>query len=252
MSFSDGKYVDAAVQYCNSLKAAAPYSKSSALAYANRSAALYHLKKFQDCIADIDRALNLPYPNDLKPKIIARKESAVAILRKRNQNLAKDDEIEAKAEELTYAHGENPKLPGVSVGIEVAYSSHEGRGLLARKEFQLGDLLFVEEAFFTVPAFETPQIFCHHCIKESLSLIPCNRCCVRIYCSEECEKQAFDKYHRTECALLEILDSVKFVNIDAIIVIIRCLLIFTNQGDNFDEFYKEFEDIDKNKGRFDW
>ncbi|XP_012218399.1 SET and MYND domain-containing protein 4 [Linepithema humile] len=59
----------------------APYpSKQLALAYANRSAVLFQLGLHSECIQDIDRALILDYPDDLRAKLYVRKTECSMIL----------------------------------------------------------------------------------------------------------------------------------------------------------------------------
>ena len=52
------------------------------IAYANRSASLFQLELYEDCIADIDIAINHRYPAHLLPKILIRKMKSLNILRK--------------------------------------------------------------------------------------------------------------------------------------------------------------------------
>lgn len=219
------------------------------MAYANRSAALYRLGKFEDCIADIERALNLPYPKNLRPKIIARKALAVAGLKNRRSNLARG-KSGAEADELTYAHGENAKLPGLSLGIEIANIPREGRGLVARKTFQPGDVLLVDKPYIAVPDLKMKTIFCQHCLKATMCLIPCDQCHNRVYCSEACRTEAYKTYHRIECRILDSISFAKPIDAQTMIVSLNCLSILTEQGNNIEEFYKDFEEMKNNPGIF--
>ncbi|XP_029168935.1 SET and MYND domain-containing protein 4-like [Nylanderia fulva] len=59
----------------------APYpSEQLALAYANRSAVLFQLGLHSECIQDIDRALVLNYPDNLRAKLYVRKTECLMIL----------------------------------------------------------------------------------------------------------------------------------------------------------------------------
>lgn len=51
----------------------APYgSEELALGLANRSAVLYHMKKYRECVRDAEIALKLPYPENLRLKLMLR------------------------------------------------------------------------------------------------------------------------------------------------------------------------------------
>eukprot|EP00918_Siedleckia_nematoides_P050098 GHVU01109647.1.p1 GENE.GHVU01109647.1~~GHVU01109647.1.p1 ORF type:complete len:726 (+),score=102.33 GHVU01109647.1:94-2178(+) len=54
-----------------------------AMAYANRSAALLHLKKFELCLRDIDLALGSGYPEDSRYKLYDRQAKCHALLKNR-------------------------------------------------------------------------------------------------------------------------------------------------------------------------
>ena len=58
------------------------------LAYGNRSAVFFNEKKFQKCLNDIDKAIQLNYPEDLKHKLLKRKAEC---------QMALGDILEAKA-----------------------------------------------------------------------------------------------------------------------------------------------------------
>ena len=51
--------------------------KELGLAFANRSAALFELHLYEDCIEDIDTAISKHYPSHLLPKILLRKVKAL-------------------------------------------------------------------------------------------------------------------------------------------------------------------------------
>jgi len=76
--------IEALKLYTKSI-AFAPYpSKQLALAYANRSAVLFQLGLHSECIQDIDRALALDYPDDLRAKLYVRKTECLMILGNRS------------------------------------------------------------------------------------------------------------------------------------------------------------------------
>jgi len=54
---------------------------------ANRSAALYHLERFQEVVQDIDLALSLSYPLELRYKIQERKAKSLLALKRHGDAL---------------------------------------------------------------------------------------------------------------------------------------------------------------------
>lgn len=82
--------IDALKLYTKSI-AFAPYpSEQLALAYANRSAVLFQLGLYLECIQDIDRALTLNYPDDLRAKLYVRKTECLIILESSVENIMKE------------------------------------------------------------------------------------------------------------------------------------------------------------------
>ncbi|XP_023931505.1 SET and MYND domain-containing protein 4 [Lingula anatina] len=78
----------------------APSNKSSpelALGYANRSAVLYHMGKYEACLNDINRALDNGYPQNLIYKLLYRKAQCHCAL---NRKLEAQTAIEATKEAI--------------------------------------------------------------------------------------------------------------------------------------------------------
>ena len=72
--FSLKDYISCIKIYTLSINTCPPEcSEEISLAYANRSAALFHIELYEDCIADIEMALKTSYPLKLYPKVLLRK-----------------------------------------------------------------------------------------------------------------------------------------------------------------------------------
>jgi len=83
-AFNNITCIDALKLYTRAI-AFAPYpSEQLALAYANRSAVLFQLGLHTECIQDIDRALFLSYPDNLRAKLYVRKTECLIILGNRS------------------------------------------------------------------------------------------------------------------------------------------------------------------------
>jgi len=71
-SFNRKNNTEAISHYTKSIAVASNDSEELAIAFTNRSAMFFQLKKYNFCILDIDRALN-NYPDTLKSKLFERK-----------------------------------------------------------------------------------------------------------------------------------------------------------------------------------
>lgn len=78
--FGRGAFVEALKLYTKSAATAPVGSPELAVAFANRSAALYKLDRFEACLVDINRALNENYPETSKQKLYDRKKKCCSIL----------------------------------------------------------------------------------------------------------------------------------------------------------------------------
>uniref|UniRef100_T1GGT7 Uncharacterized protein n=1 Tax=Megaselia scalaris TaxID=36166 RepID=T1GGT7_MEGSC len=73
-AFKAKKWLDAMILYSQSL-IAVPLKENeefASIVVANRSAALYHMNKFEDCLKDVARAFKLGYPKDKSYKLYER------------------------------------------------------------------------------------------------------------------------------------------------------------------------------------
>lgn len=89
VKFQNKNYVDSLWEYYTSVRVAKNGSRDYALALANRSAALYHLEEYDDCISDIHRALASKYPNELAYKLYEREIKCLVKIKKISDATAK-------------------------------------------------------------------------------------------------------------------------------------------------------------------
>ncbi|OBS83595.1 hypothetical protein A6R68_22396, partial [Neotoma lepida] len=71
--FQEKEYAGAAVLYSKGVSHSRPNTEGMSLCYANRSAALFHLDQYEECLKDIVRAGMHGYPERLQPKMLLRK-----------------------------------------------------------------------------------------------------------------------------------------------------------------------------------
>lgn len=189
-------------KYTSSLKNAPYKSDIMALGFANRSAALFRLKLYEECTQDIDRAIENNYPEDKLQKLLDRKEKAKQLM-----------QTESK---LPY-YQKIPKIPNdqrnktiecASDSVEIKVSSKFGRYVIASKDIQIGEIVVVEKPSFTLLKDDF-LTHCYECLTLCYNLIPCEGCTIALFCSKDCSKRA-DSYHKYLCPLLKTIESLNF------------------------------------------
>ncbi|KAL7305327.1 hypothetical protein TKK_0002457 [Trichogramma kaykai] len=168
-----------------------------AMTYANRSALLLHLKKYTECLRDIDTALELTKSEFLRFKLLARKDQCSAFARSCGENDApplndrRAATISASADR-TY----------VSDCLSVMYSEKYGRYVQASRDIRPGEIVVVERGYVTFAKRDKAYLICSHCLESAWAAVACPDCSIVVYCSESCRREAYDRYHSEECPIL--------------------------------------------------
>ena len=242
--FRRKSYLSATESYTDCLRSAPRLAQGDtgenieALAYANRSASLFHLRRHQLCLGDIAHALDCGYPEDLRYKLYDRRGKCFAELGNKTEatdafNAAKDameranlddksttrwtasleksllacEDIRPKCDDCTAAADGLPKLTGerhptyiaASDTIDVKYSEQAGRYMLAAKEIHTGDVLMAEQPYAAVLFSDFYDSHCYRCMKRVLAPVPCAQCSTVLFCGSACRDAAWEAYHRYEC-----------------------------------------------------
>ena len=221
--------------YTQSIAFALNNSKELALAYANRSAILIRFGKYKDCLADINRALNLNYPNNLKSKVFLRKaecllalgspetkkahESALKWLKEisnetnklkmkkkldtffdidRKFDIVEDEELFS----VEWDYTDDTEIPCALDGLVIKYNTKFGRHVIATRDFAAGEIIIAEKHYAQVLAYQNMYTHCAHCLQVTWSSIPCCYCVYAVYCSVKCRDNARQLYHDIECNVL--------------------------------------------------
>ncbi|KAL8624076.1 hypothetical protein ACOMHN_019498 [Nucella lapillus] len=218
-----------------------------ALSLGNRSAALFHLKKFHSCLADIDNALEAGFPPTSLHKLLDRRGKSCLVLKQKRaateafqqarealltQSTLQDksrqdmvrltDQFIAKCQTLpemgensgaesveNMVHEPVPKLKEASSEILSAAEflvlkeeEGRGRGLYAKRDIKIGEVLIVEKPYASVVLPDYCQTHCHHCCTRCFGPLPCEKCVEVVFCSASC-RQAAQTYHTVECGLMD-------------------------------------------------
>lgn len=279
-SFKNGQHKKAVREYTESVVYAEDSSDDLAWGYANRSAALYKLEKYDDCIKDIDRALNLKIPNTSKTGLYKRKglcqralgipdfesslQEALVWLDKLGMSEEQMNKTRVKLEEectslplakslvnvaqypVPEIHSPSSEAPCASDAVAIKYSEKYGRHLVATRKIKPGELLILEKPYCSKLEEENMYTHCAHCLQECWSLIPC-RCCVYVaYCSEACKDEAWTQYHEVECPVVGYLVDYKLIS--PLWISMKTVIMGTQKGTKLDSLKEELQNIDCNPG----
>ncbi|ESO01267.1 hypothetical protein HELRODRAFT_122600, partial [Helobdella robusta] len=140
-----------------------------AVAIANRSAALFHLKRYNESLIDIDLSLSKGYPQHLLFKLYERKGDCLKIL---------------------------------ASSCKVSFREDMGRHIRAVRDIMPGEIVLIEKPFASVLVPQQYWMRCNVCLKPTVNSLPCPNCVNVIFCSEECCKESQKSFHRFECKIL--------------------------------------------------
>lgn len=208
-------------------------SQELALAYNDRSIFLHHLKKYDQAIVDIDRALVCTRSGVLKAKLMCRKASCLnyvdrtkfspVALEARICIEVLDDRLSDVKLKLRTSLGATMRefqkplpeqssekvesLPNLTFNerdIEIKQNNRFGRHLISNADVEPGEIMMVQDAYALCPQEDFIYLVCSFCLNCAWNGIPCDTCPCVIYCSEDCKQKAWQKYHEVECSLLSI------------------------------------------------
>lgn len=237
--FKANRLTEAHEIYTMSMAHAPTKSVELPMAYANRSAVLFKANWFSDCLNDIDHALKLGYPDNLKAKLFLRRASCLKALNpklrrpideafnetrqwikkmdKKNQlvmekMLKEQQSIKTTEKAICYKFdadvsppklkSENPTIPGLSSAVKLQYSKKYGRHLIATRDIKPSEVIAVQVPYVNIIHLELKYKYCWHCVKQTWSNIPCNDCADVIFCSTSCRDKAQLAYHDVECYVM--------------------------------------------------
>ncbi|XP_066507084.1 SET and MYND domain-containing protein 4 isoform X2 [Hoplias malabaricus] len=210
LSFKNNDYTSAALYYSKGVCHARKNTEQLSLCYANRSAALFHLGLYNKCLEDIQRAFDEGYPSHLQRKLLDRRKKCVDQLKEQKQSKVPSSEHQAQQ-----TADEKDAISCLPAGISVQFSPEKGRHLLATDKKSAGEVLFKDKAFCFVlipgdghhtktskgDIFGTEHRYCHHCLCQTLSIVPCVGCSYAQYCGQWCAAEAWRQYHSWECPI---------------------------------------------------
>ena len=218
-------------------------TSSLALALANRSAVLLHMKHYRLSLQDIESSFKSGYPDKLKYKLLERKgkcyfqmnekdkakdafEKAKVCLKvsgleqEKKNNLINDydkqvwhcEKLERPPSKTRFditfqgpvpkIRKENSVINSMSDALAVLYTTDSGRGLVAMRDVEVGELLVVEKPFCSTLLASFSLSHCNNCCKRVIAPVPCVECCEVVYCNDGCRNIGWEGFHKYECEVL--------------------------------------------------
>ncbi|CAH4030118.1 unnamed protein product [Pieris brassicae] len=228
-------------QYYNlSLMYAPSDSISFCLALSNRSAVFFELSKFKGCLRDIDLCFSYKYSEQIKDKLIKRKELCIEALCK----IKKEEDDPEIQDILSFKGLKSEQYIGANLKLNVVSSKEMGRHVVAKQDIQVGEILVEEEPYTQIISGNQMLFACNHCLSTQINLIPCKDCCFALYCSEECRTNSWKEYHYVECPLMPTLIDMSFTKLE--LLALRIVIKARSEHDDWNSLYKIIEDAESN------
>lgn len=265
--------------YSKSVAVAENKSRELPLAYANRSAILFNLRKHAECVKDIDRALQLNYPDSLRANLLRRKAKCLTLLGEpgadnaceearrwlQNVNLTDNKKEKLKQKiEIAMDFRELPesgesrkkvpfpiierhaKIPCASTAVDIKYSKEYGRHIVANRDIAAGEVLAIEKPYALLLKPDCIYTHCSHCFRRAWDAIPCPHCIHAMYCSEKCRNEAWGQYHDIECPIKPYLQSLTMNDLAPFSLKLAVLAV--REAGGIEKLRQQLQQIDDCKG----
>ncbi|XP_026724526.1 SET and MYND domain-containing protein 4 isoform X2 [Trichoplusia ni] len=204
-----------ALQYYNMALCFAPVlSENFSLAMSNRTAVLAALKKYKDCLTDINLIFTIHYPEKIRDKLLKRKNQCKEGL---NLNPEPDEEDVDDPDFLEVLKLNGPRHKSyisASAKLRVEYDPDIGRHVIANEDIAVGEVIVQEDPYIGMVMKNQLALCCGYCFKRKLTLRPCPYCCFTMYCDKECGDKAWEEYHMYECPMIATLLRMNFSKLE--------------------------------------
>lgn len=165
--------------YSKSLSFAEPQTDNRSFSYASRSSCFFQLKNYNNCLVDIELAVQSNYPEQLMPVLMKRKDDCIKLMKQHTVEPPFDPQ-------LSFAATEN--FPCMADVIEIQQNEKFGRHIVAKVDIDVGQTILVEECFVSMTSGFS-RISCMECMKTTVNFIPCNECVDAMFCSVKCQQR---------------------------------------------------------------
>lgn len=179
MIFGMEMWMEAMELYNLSLLVAEPGTQNLSLAYANRASTFLRMQLYDECLRDIELAVEANYPH--MPKLMKRKTDCEHFKELRKNRLPKPKE----SFEPKLSFNPDEKFPCMADVLEIQQNDEFGRHVVAKCDIGVGETILVEENFISF-ACALDRIQCYNCLQSVKNFIACSNCNDVMFCSERC------------------------------------------------------------------
>lgn len=167
---------------------AKPESQNISVAYSGRSACFYNMNMYKECLIDIELATKFGYPNDQMPELVQRKANCMKLI-------AEGEQLNDFVAKLDFEADKN--CPSMANVLRIKQNGKKNYSLVAKEEIDVGKTILVEKAYIS-SIYSKHERKCNICLKGFVNLMPCKRCTVAMFCSDECQNHFL---HKHECGM---------------------------------------------------
>lgn len=175
--FGIENWITAMQLYSLSLCFAEPETNNVSFAYANRAACFLNLERYDECLRDIEMAVQAKYPN--MPKLMQRKAKCEGLMENASRRTKND---------IKLSFNPNEQFPCMADALEIQKNYEYGRHVIAKHDIDVGQTVLVEKCLISLGC-APDRVQCYSCGAEDSNFIPCPKCTDVMFCSEECRLQ---------------------------------------------------------------
>lgn len=184
--FGQREWSEAMERYNESLCFAAQGSKNVGWAYANRSACFFNMKKYKECLVDIELAKSGGYSDCLIPKLDERKIECL-------KRIEEDPQSSQPTVKLSFEpHKDFPCMANV---LEIKRSGNGNYAVVAKEDIGERQTIMIDKPYLSY-LYKRYGSKCSICLKDETNLVPCKKCAIAMFCSDECHGSFL---HEHEC-----------------------------------------------------
>lgn len=186
--FGNDKLELAMRNYNLSLCAAENDSVNIAFSFANRAKCFFHMKRYENCLIDIELAINNGYENISKLEKI--KADCLKMMKKAGS-------ADRREEKLGYPP--NKQFPGMANVLQFESNPEYGRHVTATTNIDIGKTVLFKNIYFG-EVFVTRYEMCAICLKSNTNLVPCTKCTFYMVCYGDSQCKIG---HWLECGIMD-------------------------------------------------
>lgn len=175
------------------------------VAYGNRSAVYFELKRYNECLLNINWAMENSYKGN---KLDERREKCEKELKNAK---GMDSSV---WDFIKLSHPANPKIPFIIDGLELKTTKKYGRGIFTTIDLKVGDIIAIEKPALVFLCKDGQYHRCCKCFKISrLNLIPCSKTASMMFCSIACRDKTYKYIQNVDWMISENVQAIRFEKI---------------------------------------